>query len=104
MILANASGQTQFVGSAKTRSSSVNPDGDAPRPLEKPLTDQEVADFSRIKCCVCGKQIDPDEIAAHSKVCVLAPAPNHVLQLDKWCIVSATMTADEKRVYLSMRP
>ena len=34
---------------------------------------------------------------------MLAPAPNHVLQLDKWCIAAATMTADEKRVYLSMR-
>jgi len=68
-----------------------------------PLTDEEIEEYSRIKCCVCGERVSPEEVAEHSRQCVLEPAPNLRLQLDKWCIASASMTPAEQRAFLHMR-
>lgn len=68
-----------------------------------PLTQQEIEEYSRIKCSVCGERVLPDDIASHSRSCVLAPAPNLRLQLDKWCIASTNMTVHEQRAFLHMR-
>eukprot|EP00930_Biecheleria_cincta_P058429 TRINITY_DN44267_c0_g1_i1.p1 TRINITY_DN44267_c0_g1~~TRINITY_DN44267_c0_g1_i1.p1 ORF type:complete len:335 (-),score=76.38 TRINITY_DN44267_c0_g1_i1:38-1042(-) len=67
------------------------------------LTEDELAEYSRIKCCVCGQRVLPDEVAEHSRTCVLEPAPNLQLQLDKWLIASAHMTPEEQRSFLVMR-
>eukprot|EP00933_Yihiella_yeosuensis_P068595 TRINITY_DN74366_c0_g1_i1.p1 TRINITY_DN74366_c0_g1~~TRINITY_DN74366_c0_g1_i1.p1 ORF type:complete len:320 (-),score=70.91 TRINITY_DN74366_c0_g1_i1:83-1042(-) len=67
------------------------------------LTEDEIEEYSRIKCCVCGERVNAEEVAEHSRICVLAPAPNLKLSLDKWCIASANMTADEQRTFLHMR-
>lgn len=67
------------------------------------LTEDEIEEYSRIKCCVCGERVSPEEVAEHSRRCVLAPAPNLRLQLDKWCIASANMTPSEQRTFLHMR-
>lgn len=68
------------------------------------LTDEEIAEYrQQIKCCVCGERVHPDEVAEHSRTCVLEPAPNLRLQLDKWCIASASMTPAEQRAFLHMR-
>lgn len=64
---------------------------------DAPLTEEEIAEWSQIRCAVCGQHVSPEAIAAHSLSCVLVP------QLDKWCNVSATMTAQEKKVFLQMR-
>ena len=45
---------------------------------------QEIEEYSRIKCCVCGERVAAEEVAEHSRRCVLAPAPKLRLQLDKW--------------------
>mmetsp|Transcript_6028 Transcript_6028/g.17481 ORF Transcript_6028/g.17481 Transcript_6028/m.17481 type:complete len:351 (+) Transcript_6028:75-1127(+) len=68
-----------------------------------PLSDDEIEEYSRIKCCVCGERVRPEEVAEHSRQCVLAPAPNLRLQLDKWCIASASLTVPEQRAFLHMR-
>lgn len=68
-----------------------------------PLTEEEIEQYSRIKCCVCGELVAPDEVAAHSRECVLEPAPNLRLRLDKWCIASTSMTPSEQRAFLHMR-
>lgn len=70
---------------------------------EPALTQQEIEEFSRIKCCVCDTFVAPDDIRSHSQNCVLAPAPNHLLQLDKWAIAAATMTEEEQRQFCQMR-
>jgi len=70
---------------------------------QAPLTEEEIEEYSRIKCCVCGERIQPEEVAEHSRRCVLEPAPNLRLQLDKWCIASASMTPSEQRAFLHMR-
>jgi len=67
------------------------------------FTDQEIEEWQQIKCCVCGERVHPDQVAEHSRSCVLAPAPNLRLQLDKWCIASASMTPAEQRQFLHMR-
>mmetsp|Transcript_21603 Transcript_21603/g.40671 ORF Transcript_21603/g.40671 Transcript_21603/m.40671 type:complete len:314 (+) Transcript_21603:97-1038(+) len=67
------------------------------------LTQDEIEEYSRIKCCVCGQRVNAEEVAEHSRRCVLAPAPNLRLQLDKWSIISASMTASEQRAFLHMR-
>ncbi|CAJ1438533.1 unnamed protein product [Effrenium voratum] len=71
-----------------------------PRPA---LTAAEIEEYSRIKCCVCGERVKAEDVPEHSRSCVLAPAPNLRLQLDKWCIVSASMTPSEQRTFLHMR-
>lgn len=68
------------------------------------LTNEEIEEYmQQIKCCVCGERVHPDEVAEHSRTCVLEPAPNLRLQLDKWCIASASMTPGEQRAFLHMR-
>jgi len=68
------------------------------------LTDQEIEEYrQQIKCCVCGQRVHPDEVAEHSRSCVLEPAPNLRLQLDKWYIASANMTPAEQRAFLHLR-
>lgn len=69
------------------------------------ITDEEIEEWIHsIKCCVCGERVHPDEVAEHSRTCVLAPAPTQArLQLDKWCIASATMTPAEQRSFLHLR-
>jgi len=52
---------------------------------------------------VCGQNVLPEEVAAHSLKCVLEPAPNMRLELDKWCIASSSMTPVEQRDFLHMR-
>jgi len=80
-----------------------NGSGTKPSEASAGLTEDEIAEYSRIKCCVCGQRVDPEEVAEHSRRCVLEPAPNMKLQLDKWCIASANMTAAEQRTFLHMR-
>jgi len=70
---------------------------------DPPLTSEEIEEFSRIKCCVCDTFVAPEDITKHSKNCVVAPAPNHLLQLDKWSIAAATLTEEEQRQYLHLR-
>mmetsp|Transcript_114846 Transcript_114846/g.335912 ORF Transcript_114846/g.335912 Transcript_114846/m.335912 type:complete len:345 (-) Transcript_114846:105-1139(-) len=73
------------------------------RAQQPPLTEEEIEEHSRIRCCVCGERVRPEEVAEHSRRCVLEPAPNLRLQLDKWCIASASMTPSEQRAFLHMR-
>eukprot|EP00929_Paragymnodinium_shiwhaense_P042109 TRINITY_DN21851_c1_g2_i1.p2 TRINITY_DN21851_c1_g2~~TRINITY_DN21851_c1_g2_i1.p2 ORF type:complete len:345 (-),score=89.63 TRINITY_DN21851_c1_g2_i1:175-1209(-) len=68
-----------------------------------PLSTEEIEEYSRIKCCVCQQLVLPEQVAEHSRKCVLAPAPHLRLQLDKWCIASANMTPAEQRAFLHMR-
>jgi len=68
-----------------------------------PLSDEEIAEYSRIKCCVCGGYVLPEEVAEHSKLCVLEPVANLQLQLDKWFIASANLTRDEQRQLVELR-
>jgi len=86
------------------------PTTSAPRkPIPRPagvaddVTEEEIEEYSRIRCCVCGANIAPEEVAAHSRECVLEPAPNLRLQLDKWCIASVNMTPAEQRNFIHMR-
>lgn len=72
-------------------------------PEDRPLTQEEIEDYSRVKCYICGKLVLPEDIAQHSRVCVLAPAPNLRLQLDKWVIASANMTPVEQETFVQMR-
>eukprot|EP00931_Biecheleriopsis_adriatica_P048611 TRINITY_DN28103_c0_g1_i1.p1 TRINITY_DN28103_c0_g1~~TRINITY_DN28103_c0_g1_i1.p1 ORF type:complete len:333 (+),score=75.38 TRINITY_DN28103_c0_g1_i1:82-1080(+) len=74
-----------------------------PDPAASGLTEDEIEEYSRIKCCVCGMRVKAEEVAEHSRICVLEPAPNLQLQLDKWCIASANMTPAEQRTFLHMR-
>ena len=67
------------------------------------LTAAEIEEYSRIKCCVCGERVKAEDVAEHSRRCVLEPAPNLRLQLDKWRIVSTSMTPSEQRAFLHMR-
>lgn len=78
-------------------------EGGANNRSTQPLTEEEIEEYSRIKCCVCGDLVLPDKVAEHSRKCVLAPAPHLRLQLDKWCIASANMTSAEQRTFLHMR-
>ncbi|CAK9114497.1 unnamed protein product [Durusdinium trenchii] len=71
--------------------------------MEEALTADEIEEYSRIKCCVCGERVKADDVPEHSRRCVLAPAPNLQLQLDKWSIVSASLTPSEQRALLHMR-
>jgi len=70
---------------------------------QAPLTEDEIEEYSRIKCCVCGERVPAEEVAEHSRHCVLEPAPHLRLQLDKWCIASDNMTPAEQRTYVHMR-
>lgn len=69
----------------------------------EPLTEREIEEYSRIKCCVCGEQVAPEDIQKHSWKCVLEPVPNLSLTLDKWCIVAANMTPAEQLAFVRMR-
>lgn len=104
MILATADkNQTVVLGDPKG-AVKVGAHGASTKPEEpEPLTEREIEEYSRIKCCVCGERIAPEDITKHSRECVLEPAPNLCLQLDKWCIVSAHMTPAEQRALLQMR-
>jgi len=75
----------------------------ASQPIPSPLNEEELEEFSRIKCYVCGETISPEDITSHSKVCVLEAAPNLRLTLDKWCIASSNMTLAEQRAFVQMR-
>jgi len=70
---------------------------------DPPLTPEEIEEFSRIKCCVCDTFVAPEDITKHSKNCVVPPAPNHLLQLDKWSIAASAMTEEEQRHFLHLR-
>lgn len=99
MILATADrNQTVVLGDPKA---SLAVPGDAQR--GPPLTEEEIEEYSRIKCYVCGEQVFPKDIAAHSRACTLDAAPNLQLRLDKWCIAAATMTLHEQRAFVQMR-
>lgn len=74
-----------------------------PKTAGPPLTAAEIEEYSRIKCYVCGENVPPEEVASHSKQCVLEPSPTLRLELDKWCIASVNMTANEQRDYIHMR-
>jgi len=93
------SGSVVFVDSDISQARALT----AARRGHPPLTEEEIEEYSRIKCCVCGARVRPDEVAEHSRRCVLEPAPNLRLQLDKWCIASASMTPAEQRAFLHMR-
>jgi hypothetical protein len=73
--------------------------GDADRPLTK----EEIEEYSRIKCQLCGEYVAPEDVTAHSRRCVLEPAPNLRLQLDKWVIASANMIPGDLRTFMNMR-
>mmetsp|Transcript_67108 Transcript_67108/g.216466 ORF Transcript_67108/g.216466 Transcript_67108/m.216466 type:complete len:339 (-) Transcript_67108:45-1061(-) len=105
MILASADKDQTVVLGAPKATLRPAPAADASQPPrgQPPLTEEEIEEYSRIKCCVCGERVDPEEVAEHSRTCVLAPAPNLRLQLDKWCIASASMTVAEQRAFLHMR-
>lgn len=109
MILATADkDQTVVIGDPKATLRS-QPGGGAGgadaqnKKTQPPLTQEEIEEHSRIKCCVCGERVKPEDVQKHSRHCVLAPAPNLRLQLDKWCIASASMTQAEQRIFLHMR-
>jgi len=68
-----------------------------------PLTEDEIEEYSRIKCYVCGERVLPEDVQSHSRQCTLAPAPNLRLELDKWCIASTSMTSEEQRSFVHMR-
>eukprot|EP00747_Dinoflagellata_sp_TGD_P185826 gnl/TRDRNA2_/TRDRNA2_42572_c0_seq1.p1 gnl/TRDRNA2_/TRDRNA2_42572_c0~~gnl/TRDRNA2_/TRDRNA2_42572_c0_seq1.p1 ORF type:complete len:339 (+),score=77.01 gnl/TRDRNA2_/TRDRNA2_42572_c0_seq1:110-1126(+) len=105
MILATSDKeQTVVIGDPKANLKSGG-DGDHPaaKGAKAPLTQEEIDEYSTIRCSICGNVVDPDDIAQHSRFCVLAPAPNLRLQLDKWCIVSANMTIPEQRALVQMR-
>eukprot|EP00435_Cladocopium_sp_Y103_P054000 s848_g17.t1 len=78
-------------------------DADADACNPDALTAAEIEEYSRIKCCVCGERVKAEDVAEHSRRCVLEPAPNLRLQLDKWRIVSTSMTPSEQRAFLHMR-
>jgi len=67
------------------------------------LTDEEIEEYSRIKCYVCGQRVLPEDVQAHSRQCILEPAPNLRLELDKWCIAAVNMTVPEQRSFVQMR-
>jgi hypothetical protein len=68
-----------------------------------PLTQDEIDEYSRIKCYVCGQLVLPEDVTSHSRQCILEPAPNLRLELDKWCIASTHMTVTEQRSFIHMR-
>lgn len=68
-----------------------------------PLTEDEIEEYSRIKCYVCGERVLPEDVAKHSRGCTLEAAPNLRLELDKWCIASTQMTVEEQRNFIHMR-
>jgi len=68
-----------------------------------PLTEDEIEEYSRIKCYVCGERVLPEDVKSHGRQCILAPAPNLRLELDKWCIASTNMTIEEQRSFVHMR-
>lgn len=68
-----------------------------------PLTPNEIEEYSRIKCCVCGERVLPEDVGQHSRDCILEAAPNLRLELDKWCIASTQMTESEQRSFIHMR-
>lgn len=68
-----------------------------------PLTEEEIEEYSRIKCYVCGERVLPEDVKQHSRDCILEPAPNLRLELDKWWIASASMTVPEQRSFVQMR-
>lgn len=112
MILAMADQTAVVIGDPMASSSQprrkyfctdVQPEESVTAPRVAPLTGPEIEEYSRIKCCVCGERVLPDDVMEHSKICVLEPAPNLRLQLDKWCIASASMTIAEQRTFLHMR-
>jgi len=72
-------------------------------PEQAPLTEEEIEEYSKIKCNVCGAVIQPDEVEEHSRHCVLELAPHMRLQVDKWCIASASMLLSEQRQFVHMR-
>lgn len=77
---------------------------DAESSKDKPiLTAAEIEEYSRIRCYVCGESVNPEDVAEHSRHCVLAPAPNLRLELDKWCIACTNMTVPEQRAFMHMR-
>jgi len=104
MILATADkDQTVVLGDPKASLRPAVSRETSPVKLQPPLTEEEIEEYSRIKCCVCGERVHPEEVAEHSRLCVLEPSPNLRLQLDKWCIARAGMTTAEQRAFLHMR-
>lgn len=81
----------------------AEPEGSAREEASPPLTQDEIEEYSRIKCYVCGEQILPEDVKQHSRDCLLEPAPNLRLELDKWCIASTHMTMPEQRSFIHMR-
>mmetsp|Transcript_10105 Transcript_10105/g.29906 ORF Transcript_10105/g.29906 Transcript_10105/m.29906 type:complete len:330 (+) Transcript_10105:81-1070(+) len=75
-------------------------DSEAP---QAPLTEEEIAEYSRIRCNVCGETIQPDEVEEHSRHCVLELAAHMRLHNDKWSIASDGMTLPEQREFVKMR-
>ena len=67
------------------------------------ITQEEIEQYSRIKCTVCGNSIPNDEIDLHSRTCSLEAVPNHKIFVDKWSIACGSMTAEEQRTFLVMR-
>lgn len=94
MILTSVDKDQTDIGDPKAL---IRPDGC------KAESNEEKENPYRIKCCVCGQEMEAEEVPEHSRRCVLDPAPNLRLQLDKWCIASANMTAAEQRAFLNMR-
>jgi len=90
MILATGGGASEQV-----------PD-DSPE-ASPPLTDEEIEEYSRIKCYVCGQYVLPEDVKQHGRECILEPAPNLRLELDKWCIAAGNMTVPEQRSFVQMR-
>lgn len=104
MILATSDGPKMFGGDPNANLALPSPvAGDQAPKAQPPLTDEEIEQFQQIKCCICGEVVPPDRIAEHSRRCVLEPAPNLRLQLDKWCIASDGMTPAEQRSFLHLR-
>mmetsp|Transcript_46358 Transcript_46358/g.107063 ORF Transcript_46358/g.107063 Transcript_46358/m.107063 type:complete len:335 (-) Transcript_46358:215-1219(-) len=101
MILATANkDQPRVIGDPKAN---LWPNQRTAADGQPPLTEEEIEEHSCIRCCVCGQRVRPEDVAEHSRHCVLEPAPNLRLQLDKWCIASASMTPAEQRAFLHMR-
>jgi len=83
--------------------SNLGADDDGEEDPNRPLTEEEIEEYSRVKCYICGDHIAPEDIAQHSRKCVLAPAPNLRLELDKWIIASANMSPVDLRSLMQMR-
>eukprot|EP00397_Hematodinium_sp_SG-2012_P037392 GEMP01040520.1.p1 GENE.GEMP01040520.1~~GEMP01040520.1.p1 ORF type:complete len:335 (+),score=65.83 GEMP01040520.1:73-1077(+) len=103
MILATSDQVLAIGHGSKARSSGSEKAKKVEESVEPALTAKEIEEFSQIKCCVCDTFVVPDDIRRHSQNCVVPPAPNHLLQLDKWSIAAASMTDEEQRQFCQMR-